>query len=66
MSILPEWQNLQKRAFNMSCEDQERLARAIAANIGYELMPESNWQQDQNSLEARVTALERFIGKRME
>jgi hypothetical protein len=58
-AIMREWVLLLQRAKNMSCEDQEQLARAIAANIGYELAPE-NYQSD-TSIVGRIQALEKRV-----
>lgn len=58
--ITPEWMHLQKRAFNMSCDDQLQLARALAANIGYEIVPDMS-KYDEPTIEDRVTRLEEVV-----
>ncbi len=55
--ITPEWGHLRQRAFNMSCDDQLQLARTVAANIGYKLVPD-NGGYDEPTLAERVERLE--------
>ncbi len=37
--IIREVEHLTRRALNMSCDDQFRLATQIAGNVGYKLVP---------------------------
>lgn len=52
-----------KLARLLSCDDQHDLAKQIAANVGYELVPEVSIQEaeDKADVLARIDRLERAV-----